>query len=168
MDDLEFSVAEAGEPRLDAPEASETPVQPLNTPAPTGWTQDEAAQVVGGWLSTGFAVAYLVRWQAPPGHELWPAIAGDPKSEFPILGATLAPLLDFLAPKGSAMAVGVGASAGIGELIGALARRSQVLSVPPPQRQERPAQPASPPAQEESGNFKFTQQDLSVFAGMAG
>ena len=112
------------------------------------------------------AIAYVVKWKVPPAAELWPLIAGDPKSEFPILGATIAPMLDFLAPKGTALGVGVGLSAGIGELVGAIGRRASVLNVPPPQQAQPQQAPAPPPPGptpvDESGGFKFNQQDLSV------
>jgi hypothetical protein len=137
----------------------------------TGWSQDEAAQVVGGMVANLTIVLYAVKWKAPPPMELAPQIAGNPKAEFPLLGAGLAPILDFVAPKGSAAAVGVSLTAGVGELLAAVARRSAVLQVAPKDK-PRPAAGGAPeaatapaPAPSSGNGFRYSGDALRVLQG---
>lgn len=166
-----FEVPSAGAPNLDGqdgapvqqgPDAFATNATAL-MPVP-GWTQDEAARVVGGLVANVTLLMYVMRWQAAPAAELWPAIAGDPPSEFPLMGAGLAPVLDFIAPKGSLQAVGVSLTAGLGEFIGAMARRAPVINTPPPKaRSDTPAgERPAPAAPSEAGGFRFTGDALRV------
>lgn len=170
---VEFDVPSAGAPNLDGQEGGEqvsqgpdqfaTAATPL-MPVPS-WTQDEAARVVGGLVANVTLAMYAVRWRAVPAPELWERIAGDPVREFPLMGAGLAPVLDFLAPKGSAAAVGVSLTAGMGELIGAMARRWDVIDTAPPltSTKARPA-PAEQPAAAASSpdGFRFRGEALRV------
>lgn len=171
-DAIEIEVPAAGAPALegqDGPPVTEGPDQFAAAatslmPVP-GWTQDEAARVVGGVLANVTLVMYAMRWHAAPAPELWPVIAGDPPREFPLMGAGLAPVLDFLAPKGSAAAVGVSLTAGIGEVIGAMARRWEVVNTAPPTA--RPAAGPAPaptpsPAPSGDGAFRFSRSELRV------
>lgn len=171
---VEFEIPDAGAPNLggqdgaeDAPDAGAESF-PLLAPIP-GWTPPEAAKVVGGMVANVTLALYLWKHHAPPPVELWPYIAGEPEREFPLLGAGLAPVLDFLAPKGSAAAVGVSLSAGTGELIGAFARRAPILDTPPKDSRSTPAQrpaeraPAPAPTAAENGRgFRFRGDDLRV------
>lgn len=169
---VEFEVPSAGAPVLDGqdgPEVTEGPDQFAAAatslmPVP-GWTQDEAARVVGGVVANVTLVMYWARWKGAPAPELWPVIAGDPPREFPLMGAGLAPVLDFLAPKGSAAAVGVSLTAGVGEIIGAMARRWEVVNTAPPVG--RPAAAAAPPPAPArpaapEGGFRFSRSELRV------
>ena len=172
---VEFDVVGAGAPRLDGQEGEHTEQGPdvyaeaatALAPIPR-WTQDEAAQVVGGLVANVTLAMYAIRWQAAPAPELWPYIAGQPQQEFPLMGAGLAPVLDFIAPKGSPQAVGVSLTAGVGEVIGAMARRWQVINTAPPQ--SRPgaqagpaAEPRPAPAAASNGEgFRFTPDQLRV------
>jgi hypothetical protein len=168
---VEFDVPAAGAPNLDGqgggPDVSQGPdgfaagATPL-MPVP-GWTQDEAARVVGGAIANVTLLMYAVRWHEAPAPELWPVIAGDPEREFPLMGAGLAPVLDFLAPKGSPQAVGVSLTAGVGEVIGAMARRWQVVNTAPPKT--RPASPTAEPApaaSSEAQGFRYSGEALRV------
>lgn len=165
-DPVEFDVPEAGEPRLgdDLGDGySSDAVPPTQPVIITGWTPEEAARVVGGIVSGITTAMYVIRYQAPPGAELVPYIAGDPPREFPLLGAGLAPVLDALAPKGSPAAVGVSLGAGISELMGAMARRMPVLRTPPPQqRTPPPTPPPAPAAAAEAGGFRYSGSELRV------
>jgi hypothetical protein len=171
---VEFDVPDAGAPNLgdqdDSGSAPDTGADsfPLLAAIP-GWTPQEAAKVVGGMVANVTLALYAWRHHAPPPVELWPYIAGEPEREFPLLGAGLGPVLDFLAPKGSAAAVGVSLSAGTGELIGAFARRAPILDTPPKDARSatpaaRPAErPAPAPAAAENGRgFRFRADDLRV------
>lgn len=162
---VEFQVVEPGSPNLNAP--VETPqAETVTQVVSQGWTPEEASSVVGGMVANLTIVMYAMKWRATPPMELMPVIAGDPKTEFPMLGISLAPILDILAPKGGAAAVGVSLSAGVGEIVGAVARRSQVLMTAPPQKQApapRPGPAPQPQAPvEESGSFKFSGDQLRV------
>lgn len=170
---VEFDVVDPGAPNLDGqdgtpvtegPDAYATAATPL-MPVPS-WTQDEAARVVGGLVANITLAMYAFRWQAAPAPELWPRIAGDPVCEFPLMGAGLAPVLDFLAPKGSAAAVGVSLTAGAGEVIGAMARRWDVINTAPPAAQPPPrAVPAEQPAAAAASaprSFRFRSGELRV------
>jgi hypothetical protein len=169
----EFEVGDVGQPRLDGQEGDEAqasdPVVQAQPVAVPGWTQDEAARVVGGMVAGLTTVLYLVRYQAPPGLELIPQIAGDPEKEFPLLGMSLAPILDLIAPKGSAAAVGVGLGAGLSELATAMVRRVPVLATPPAGA-GRPASavaPAAAPTAEsapDGDGFRFRGKQLEVLA----
>lgn len=171
MEAVEFHVPDAGAPRLegqadgDQVERGPDPYAEAATalmPVP-GWTAQEAAQVVGGLVANLTLAMYAIRWQQAPGPELWPRIAGDPQREFPLMGAGLAPVLDFLAPKGSAAAIGVSLTAGVGELIGAMARRWDVVNTAPSQSPVAPAAeaPTAPPPTEGEG-FKYQGAELRV------
>lgn len=165
----EFEVTVGGAPKLDdSQDVQDGPDQYASAataliPLP-GWTQDEAARVVGGMVANATLVMYVVRWRAAPAPELWPLIAGDPPREFPLLGAGLAPVLDFLAPKGSLPAIGVSLTAGAGEVIGAMARRWEVVNTAPPP----PARPAAAPAEPRAAaaptgeGFRFTGEGLRI------
>lgn len=170
---VEFEVPDAGAPRLDGQDAGDVQSGPdafaqqatVLMPVP-GWTQDEAAKVVGGLVANVTLLMYAVRWHEAPAPELWPYIAGNPEQEFPLMGAGLAPVLDFLAPKGSPQAVGVSLSAGVGEIIGAMARRWQVVNTAPPKAQPGAGRAAEPPAaSSEAGGFKFSGEALRVLQG---
>lgn len=176
-----FEVPEAGPPRLgdgseggdDQPEL-EQPTQQLAIQI--GWSQEEASMVVGGVIANLTLAMYAMKWKAVPDAELWPLIVGDPKSEFPLMGAGLAPILDFIAPKNSAAAVGISLTAGVGEVISAAARRAEVVGTKPKQQtQQGPApqpQPAAAAPSAEPGGFKFNPNDLAAlrnqdaYAGM--
>ena len=173
---VEFAVPDAGAPRLDGQEGGDQVQQGPDLqaeqatalmPVPS-WTQDEAAQVVGGLVANVTLAMYAFRWHEAPAPELWEAIAGDPKREFPLMGSGLAPVLDFLAPKGTPQAVGVSLTAGAGEVIGAMARRWAVINTAPPPKAQRPApaaaaQPASAPGPEDGGEgFRFRGPQLEV------
>jgi hypothetical protein len=176
---VEFELGDSGAPRLSGQEGQEGQEQPYADPyaeqaaaamvAPLGWTPDEGARVIGGLVATVTTILYAIRYKAPPAPALVPAIAGDPEREFPLLGMSLVPVLDVIAPKGSAAAVGVGLGAGVSELMGAMVRRMPVLTVPPPGRgsapDARPA-PASPSAAaaEDSGGFAFKGDQLRTLA----
>jgi hypothetical protein len=169
---VEFDVPEAGAPNLgdEGRPEQEQPQQPFSPVIVTGWTAEEAARVVGGMVAGLTTALYVVKHQAPPPAELVPYIAGDPPREFPLLGAGLAPILDSLAPKGSAAAVGVSLGAGISELMGAMARRMPVLATPPKQEQraqQPPPQqaPAEPPP---DGGFRYAGDQLRVLQGQDG
>jgi hypothetical protein len=172
---VEFDVPDPGTPRLDGQEGDDQ-VQPgpdaaagaatALMPVP-GWTPQEAAQVVGGLVANLTLAMYAIRWQQAPAPALWPHIAGQPQQEFPLMGAGLAPVLDFIAPKGSVQAIGVSLTAGVGELIGAMARRWEVVNTAPPKAQGagQPVaeQPAGPPASSEAGQgFHFKGEALHV------
>lgn len=171
---VEFEVEDTGAPRLGEQASADAAENPEPTAAAgvlvtvPGWTQDEAARVVGGGIANLTLLLYVTRWHAAPAPELWPVIAGDPPREFPLLGAGLAPVLDFLAPKGSAAAVGVSLTAGMGEVIGAMARRMHVLAAPPQaQLAGAPAPEAGPPpdgvgAEAARDRFHFTPEQLRV------
>jgi hypothetical protein len=173
-DAVEFDVGDVGTPRLDGQEessAEEVAPQPVTTLAVVvGWTPEEASKVVGGLVANITLALYLARHHAPPPVELWPFIAGDPVSEFPLLGTGLAPVLDFVAPKGSPAAVGVSLGAGAGELIGAFARRAQLLDTAPapqgrpaaPASATRPAEPAAAAANGDGRGFRFSSDQLRV------
>src|SRR2546430_357114 len=107
---------------------------------------------------------YMMKHHAPPAAELVPYITKDPAKEFPLLGTSLAPILDLVAPKGSAAAVSVGLEAGISELMGAITRRMPVLATPPPKKdQQQPAQPQpEQPAQPPDGGFRYSGDQLRV------
>lgn len=167
---VEFDIRDAGAPNLDGQDGdvsqgpdefaqNATPLMPV-----PGWTQDEAAQVVGGLVANVTLAMYAIRWQTVPAPALWPFIAGDPVREFPLMGAGLAPVLDFLAPKGSAAAVGISLTAGVGEVIGAMARRWQVINTAPPPQRPAPAAAAPAPAAAAStgDGFRFTGEQLRV------
>lgn len=167
---VEFEVPDPGSPNLgeggdvsEGPDANAQAAIPL-MPVP-GWTQDEAAGVVGGLLANATLVLYYMRWQKPPALELWPAIAGDPPREFPLMGAGLAPVLDFVAPKGSPQAIGVSISAGLGEVVRAMATRWPLVNTPPARAAAAgapaPAPAAAAPAAEGEG-FRFRGADLRV------
>lgn len=169
---VEFDVPDAGAPRLDGQEGPEVTQGPdpyadaatALMPVP-GWTQAEAARVIGGLVAGVTTAMYIVRYQAPPAAELVPYIAGNPEQEFPLLGMSLAPILDLIAPKGSAMAVGVGLGAGVSELMGAMARRMPVLATPPPKARPGAAPAADAPASaapSEGRGFQFTGKELRV------
>ena len=165
---VEFDVPSAGAPALDGGEVAQGPdaaAQPATVLMPVpGWTQKEAARVVGGLVANVTLAMYAFRWRTAPAPELWPAIAGDPEREFPLMGAGLAPVLDFLAPKGSAAAVGVSLTAGGGEIIGAMARRWEVINTAP----SRPRPAAAPTAEPQAAaapsgeGFRFTGEALRV------
>ena len=179
---VEFDVRDAGAPRLDGqeggPEVAQGPdafAQQATALMPVpGWTQDEAARVVGGAIANVTLLMYAVRWHEAPGPELWPVIAGDPVNEFPLMGAGLAPVLDFIAPKGSPQAVGVSLTAGVGEVIGAMARRWSVINTAPPKaRAGAAAAPPDQPAPPSEGKgFRFAPDALRVLGradeGLAG
>lgn len=172
-DAVEFDVQASAEgPKLEGQEASppegsaETATALMPVP---GWTAPEAARVVGGAVANVTLMLYALRHHAPPAPELWPAIAGDPEREFPLMGAGLAPVLDFIAPKGSLAAIGVSLTAGLGELIGAMARRAPVLATPPPPKAQPgpaaaaeadPRRAAAP--SEEGGGFRYQGDQLRV------
>jgi hypothetical protein len=173
---VEFDVPDAGAPNLEGgDQVGEQPAgqfdqQPIALPVP-GWTQDEAARVIGGAVAGLTTVLYVMRYQAPPAPELVPQIAGDPPREFPLMGMSLAPILDLLAPKGSLQAIGVGLGAGFSELMGAMARRLPVLQVAPKDgaRHAAAAAPASPappgeatPAAAAGEGFRFQGDQLRV------
>lgn len=144
---VEFEVPSAGAPILDGQEGpgQAPPVEELAAAVPVpGWTQQEAARVIGGLVSGLTTAMYVIRYQAPPAAELVPHIAGDPEREFPLLGMSLAPILDLVAPKGSPAAIGVGLGAGVSEVMTAMARRGGVLNSPPPKA--RAADAAAEPA----------------------
>lgn len=167
---IEIEVHDAGAPLLDgqeggAEQAVPDPYADIAAAVVPGWTQAEAARVIGGMVAGLTTALYLVRYQAPPAPELVPAIAGQPEQEFPLLGMSLAPILDLIAPKGSAAAIGVGLGAGISEVMGAMVRRMPVLSTPPPDR--RPAAPphaAAPPADAAAAGdgFRYRGPELEV------
>jgi hypothetical protein len=169
---VEFDIPDAGAPRLDgqdAPDVSQGPDPHAQLPLPLmpvpGWTQEEASRVVGGAIANVTLLMYAVRWHEAPAPELWPVIAGDPEREFPLMGAGLAPVLDFIAPKGSPQAVGVSLTAGVGEVIGAMARRWPVVNTAPPKARAAPAPAAAPAAAagaSEGQGFKFTGDQLRV------
>lgn len=167
---VEFDVPDAGAPNLgeggDSPADQVAAQQATQLVVQPGWTQDEAAQVVGGAVANLTVILYAMRWHAPPPMEIVPAIAGDPKTEFPLMGMGLAPVLDFLAPKGSPQAVGVSLTAGVSEIVSAIARRSAVLEVPPKrdETQPRPAPTAAPApaAAPDEGGYRFKGKDLEV------
>lgn len=171
---MEITVEEEGQPKLGQEGEQDVQAQQQQTsaaalPVVLGWTPQEAAQVVGGVVANLTLALYAIRWHAPPAAELWPAIAGNPTTEFPLMGAGLAPVLDFMAPKGSAAAIGVSLTAGLGELVGAIARRSSVLDVPPPAKPSPGATPSSPapttaPAEASPGSngFRFRGPGLEV------
>lgn len=135
-----------------------------------GWTQVEAARVIGGLVAGITTALYVVKHQAPPAVELVPAIAGDPEREFPLLGMSLAPILDLVAPKGSAAAIGVGLGAGVSELMTAMARRMPVLAVSPNSKaMGAPAPAAAAPERRpapggNAGGFKFSGDALRVLS----
>lgn len=172
---VEFDVPAAGAPNLDGqggPEVSQgqDPYAQQATalmPVP-GWTQDEAAKVVGGMVANVTLLMYAMRWHQAPAPNLWPLIAGEPESEFPLMGAGLAPVLDFIAPKGSPQAVGVSLGAGVGELIGAMARRWEVVNTAPPTARPGAAaastEPRASAAPSEGEGFRFRGPDLRVLA----
>lgn len=183
VEPIDFDVALSGRPRLegDAPGPDEPeglgppPIEELPAPPVPGWTPQEAARVVGGGVANVTIILYAMRWKAAPAAELAPAIAGNPEVEFPLMGAGLAPVLDLVAPKGSPAAIGVSLTAGIGEVVTAIARRSDVLQQPPrkrapgpgapaPQGAPAPASPQAPaPAPErEGGKFRFEGKALEV------
>jgi len=170
---VEFDVPDAGAPNLDGqeggPDVTEGPdpyaqqATPL-MPVP-GWTQQEAARVIGGLVGGITTAMYVIRYQAPPAAELVPYIAGNPEQEFPLLGMSLAPILDMIAPKGSAAAVGVGLGAGVSEVMGAMARRMPVLATPPPKARAGRAPTAEQPqpaAPSEGKGFRFSGDALRV------
>lgn len=169
---IEFDVPEQGTPNLeDSPTDDQSPDQPALTAiaAPVGWTPEEAAHVVGGAVSLITTAMYLVKYHQPPAAELVPMIAGNPPLEFPLMGAGLAPILDLVAPKGSAAAVGVSLGAGVSELMGAMARRMPVMAIAPKQKPAAPVgnpanQPpaAAPPEPPSNGGFRFRRDELSV------
>jgi hypothetical protein len=171
---VEFETGDVGAPRLDGQDAPEGAEQTYTDPyaeqaaamaMPAGWTPGEAAQVVGGLVATITTAVYAMRWQAVPSPDLVPHIAGNPEQEFALLGMSLAPVLDRIAPKGSAAAVGVGLGAGVSEVLGAMVRRMPVLSVPPPDRRRQTAaapQPAPAAQGEESGGFRYSGDQLRV------
>jgi hypothetical protein len=168
---VEFEVQDHGQPVLDGQPAADgqqaPPVdEPLAAVPVPGWTQQEAARVIGGLVAGITTAMYVFRFQAAPAPELVPAIAGDPEREFPLLGMSLAPILDLVAPKGSAAAVGVGLGAGVSELMGAMARRMPVLQSPPPQQRPQgppPAPAAARPAPAEGATgFRFSGDALHV------
>ncbi|OLE23423.1 MAG: hypothetical protein AUG49_15930 [Catenulispora sp. 13_1_20CM_3_70_7] len=177
---VEFELGDTGTPRLSGQEGQEGAEQPYTDPyaeqataamvAPLGWTPAEGARVIGGLVATVTTILYAIRYQAAPAPDLVPAIAGDPEREFPLLGMSLVPILDLVAPKGSAAAVGVGLGAGVSELMGAMVRRMPVLTVPPPDRRTapgaRPAPATSPSAAaaEDSGGFAFKGDQLRTLA----
>lgn len=170
---MEFEVPDAGTPNLgDAGERPDGP-DPYTEPSALvpvlGWTADEAAKVVGGMVANVTLALYAFKHKAPPPVAIWPYIAGNPGQEFPLLGAGLAPVLDFVAPKGGAAAVGVSLTAGAGELIGAFARRAPLLNTPP--SSSSPSAPAPAAAEprpaaasngESAGGFKFKGDALRV------
>jgi len=170
---VEFDVVDAGAPRLDGqdgPDVTQGPdpyAQAATSLMPVpGWTQDEAARVVGGAIANVTLLMYAVRWHEAPAPELWPVIAGDPEREFPLMGAGMAPILDFIAPKGSPQAVGVSLTAGVGEVIGAMARRWQVVNTAPPPKarpaETRAAEPQHAAASSEGQGFRYTGDQLRV------
>lgn len=169
-----FDVPESGAPAL---EGGDQPSQPAGAVdqlpqvlVVPGWTQEEAARVIGGAVAGLTTVLYVMRYQAPPAAELVPAIAGDPEREFPLMGMSLAPILDLLAPKGSPQAVGVGLGAGFYELMGAMARRLPVLQVAPrdaapaprPAAAAAPSQAATAGAATSGEGFKYSGEQLRV------
>lgn len=171
-DPVDFELVAGGEPNLgDQEGAGPDPLaEGVSILAPVvGWTAQEAAKVVGGLVANLTLALYAFKHQAPPPAELWPYIAGHPEQEFPLMGAGLAPVLDFVAPKGSAAAVGVSLTAGAGELIGAFARRAPIINTPPPEK-ARPAgsapspaaQPSPAPAGGEARGFRFSGEALRV------
>lgn len=166
---VEFDVPSAGAPHLDGgdqvtdgPDAAAAAATPL-IPAP-GWTQDEAARVVGGLVANLTLAMYGMRWHAIPEPELWPALAGDPPNEFPLMGAGVAPVLDFLAPKGSPQAIGVSLTAGTSEIFAAMARRWEVINTAPPTARPTPAPAADPraPAASSEAGFRYRGDQLRV------
>lgn len=167
---IEFDVPEQGSPNLGGdPQADQLPQdQPeVLVPAQLGWTATEAAQVVGGAVSLITTAMYVFKYHEPPAVELVPMIAGNPPMEFPLFGAGLAPILDLVAPKGSAAAVGVSLGAGVSELMGAMARRMPVMAIPPkpkPRVQEVPAPAAAgaAPPPPDGGGFKFRRDELQI------
>lgn len=167
---VEFDVVNAGAPALDGQGGDQVgPDQVAEGTAAVvavpGWTQAEAARVIGGLVAGLTTAMYVIRYQAPPAAELVPQIAGDPEREFPLLGMSLAPILDVIAPKGSAAAVGVGLGAGISEVMGAMARRMPVLATPPPKARPGAAAAADPKASAappEARGFHFTGEELRV------
>jgi len=182
VNEVAYDVEDPGAPRLDGAEdgdqveaaAPDELGDQVAKPSlmPSGWTEGEAARVVGGMVAGLTTVLYAMRYRQPPAVELVPAIAGDPEREFPLLGMSLAPILDMMAPKGSPAAIGVGLGAGLSELLGAVARRAPVLATPPagagaPLRVTSAPTPApAPPAAEDTpGNFRFTGADLEVLRG---
>ena len=166
---VEFDVPEAGAPNLggEGQESAYDQQAAAQVQVPvivTGWQPDEAARVIGGMVAGLTTVLYVMRHQAPPAAELVPYIAGDPPREFPLLGMSLAPILDVIAPKGSAAAVGVGLGAGISELMGAMARRLPVISTPPPDKQQapRPQEKAKAAPVPDPGGFSYSGDHLRV------
>lgn len=171
---VEFDVREAGPPNLDGQDGAPVTQGPDEfagaatalMPVP-GWTQQEAARVIGGLVAGVTTAMYVVRYREAPAAELVPYIAGQPEQEFPLLGMSLAPILDMLAPKGSAAAIGVGLGAGISEVMGAIARRMPVLATPP---KARPAAAAAPDvtasaAPSEGRGFHFSGDQLRMLDG---
>jgi hypothetical protein len=170
---VEFDVLDAGPPRLDGQEGGDQVEQGADpsaeqasavVPVP-GWTQKEAAQVIGGMVAGLTTALYVVKHQAPPPAELVPYIAGNPEQEFPLLGMSLAPILDMLAPKGSPQAIGVGLGAGLSEVMTAIARRVPVINTPPPKAQQGPAPAAerpAPAAASDGEGFRFKGDALHV------
>lgn len=169
---VEFEVPSGGAPALDGQDGDQVSSGPDQfadaatalMPVP-GWTQQEAARVIGGLVSGITTALYVIRYQGPPAAELVPHIAGNPDQEFPLLGMSLAPILDLIAPKGSAAAVGVGLGAGISEVMGAMARRMPVLATPPPKARPGAAPAADAPASaapSEARGFRFRGEALHV------
>lgn len=169
---VEFEVPDPGTPSLNGQDGEGVTSGPdpfadaatALMPVP-GWTQQDAARVIGGLVAGLTTAMYVVRYKAAPAAELVPYIAGHPEQEFPLLGMSLAPILDLIAPKGSAAAVGVGLGAGISEVMGAMARRMPVLATPPPKaRPGAAAAPdtAAPAAPSEGRGFRFRAEDLHV------
>lgn len=170
---MEFEVPDPGAPNLGDGAGEQAQGQDPSADAAAlaavvpGWTQAEAARVIGGLVAGITTAMYVLKHHAPPAVELVPAIAGDPEREFPLLGMSLAPILDAVAPKGSAAAVGVGLGAGVSELMTAMARRMPVLAVAPQQKAmgapapAAAAQPRQAPAGD-GGGFKFSGDALRV------